>query len=76
MRKAVLFLTVIAALFFSQNILAQGPGYIIRQAGTTNLGSGGTTGAFPGSATVTGKEILNPDYTGGADQNNYATAAP
>ncbi len=77
MRKAVLFTTVIVFFFFSSKQLnAQGSGYIIRQAGTTNLGSGGSTNAFPSASSVTGKEILNPDNAGGTNQNNYATASP
>lgn len=72
--KAAAF--AIVSFLSLSTLFAQGTGYIIRQAGTANLGSGGTTGAFPSAATVTGKEILNPDYAGSTNQNNYATASP
>jgi hypothetical protein len=58
MRKALRSQAILACiLFLSFSVFAQGPGYIIRQSGTTNLGSGGTTGAFPSTASVTGREI-------------------
>lgn len=55
--------------FLSLQGFAQGTGYIIRPAGTTNLGSGGTTGAFLSATSVTGKDILNPNG------DNYTSSA-